>query len=610
MSNLKYEVEKRTFGELKGKIEIPRFQRGLVWGEEKKKEFIRTLKAGLPIGVLLVSKKDENTYLIIDGLQRFTTMTDYSRNYFKYIDKTEITDHDIYSIVLSSTKTRNNFEGYRDDVRQQQYEEMREIIATGISHGQGNHLTISRAIANELCRGIAAVDASDREAITDAVYTIVTNIDSKAKIDDIEIPLIIFKGNEDELANIFQKLNQEGVKLSKYDVFAATWLEHTVTVEDDSEFIEYVVDKYETARQESGLEIASYDPEDMKQSGVLTVFEYAYAVGKALMTKCKKLFPKKENAKVDSIGFLLLAELLGLTYQDMGKLAETMDQYPNINFKQFKDCILECGSIVEGALVPFIEAPRKARNGTRASLVCHAELQIISYIIVIFKLKYDITKDRGIVAKVGSARDINKVREHLHKHYLFDILRDYWSGSGDTKLEEIISDPTTCRYVRSVSRDEFEWAILSWMNENNEKESVVQVSAETKLFLNYLLRTGSAYNERTDYDVEHCVPKDVVKKYYHQRNILVPMSVACNLIYIPAKDNRRKGEETYYQRQETEPQTYTLNQDQLDALGYPSRTDLEFLNSTATINESNYRSYLVERKRTITNKFLDALYGE
>ena len=608
---LKYEVQKKTFGELKDQIEIPRFQRGLVWGPAKKKGFIKTLKSGLPIGVLLVSKNAEGKYLIIDGLQRFTTMTDYSRNYFQYIDKTEISDADIYSVILASPSARSNFEAYKDEDRQKQFEEMREIIASGISQGQGkNHLVISRQITDDLCKKIAAIDQSDRDAFIDQIYEIVTNIDKKAKIDDIEIPLIIFKGSDDELADIFQKLNQEGVKLSKYDVFAASWIEDTVTVENDPTFIDFVVQKYESSREKSGLEIASYDPDEMKQSGVLTVFEYAYAVGKALMSKCKKLFQQKESDKVDSIGFLILAELLGLTYQDMGKLAKTIKLYPKVDFGKLKDCILECGGIVENALASFIDSPIKSNAGSRTSLACHSELQIASYIIVVFKLKYDITQDDGIVSNPSSYKNVNKVKENLYKHYLYDILRDHWAGSGDAKLEDIISDPTTCRYMRDVSRKDFEVTINSWMEENNNKGEVKSISAETKLFLNYLLRKSTAYDTTIDYDIEHCVPKDVVNKYYHQRNINVPMSAACNLVYIPSKDNRSKGEYTYYQRQQNDPNTFSLNQAQLDALGYPSKVDLAFTDATNTLTKENYEAYLAERKFTLTKKFLDQLYGE
>ena len=95
----KYEIAVKKFSEIKDKIKIPKFQRGLVWGESKKREFIKTLKSGLPIGVLLVAPEDDK-YLVIDGLQRFTTMLDYSRDYFKYVDKSEITDSDLYSIIV------------------------------------------------------------------------------------------------------------------------------------------------------------------------------------------------------------------------------------------------------------------------------------------------------------------------------------------------------------------------------------------------------------------------------------------------------------------------------------------------------------------------------
>ena len=86
MSELKYKVEKFKFSELQGKVAVPRFQRGLVWGTQKKRSFIRTLKQGLPIGTLLLYPEGDE-FLIIDGLQRYTTMLDYSRAYFEYVEE-------------------------------------------------------------------------------------------------------------------------------------------------------------------------------------------------------------------------------------------------------------------------------------------------------------------------------------------------------------------------------------------------------------------------------------------------------------------------------------------------------------------------------------------
>ena len=485
---------------------------------------------------------------------------------------------------------------------------MRDIVVDKISNGQGQNLNqISKNAASELCKKIAAIPDSDLLDVLEAVYVVVEKIANQAKIDDIQIPLIIFKGKEDELADIFQKLNQEGVRLSKYDVFAATWINKYVTVKNDPTFIDFIISKYESAQQESDLDISSYDPEEMKQKGELTVFEYAFAVGKALKAKCKKLFPKDNDTKIDSIGFLVLAELMGLTYQHMGNLATTIEKYKNLDFKQFKDAILDAGTIVENALTPYIDSPMKTKSGARASLVCHSELQLASYIIVVFKLKYDLSPDKGLSVKAKS-KELGRVREFLYKHYLYDILQGYWAGSGDSKLEEIIADPTTCRYTKDVDKTDFEMVVSKWLSDGNKKAVLTNVSADTKLFLNYLLRVSGAFNEKTNYDVEHCVPKDVVKKYYLKKSITVPMSAPCNLIYIPTSDNRSKGDMTYYQRQALDPGTFQLNEDQLDLLCYPNKQELSFVESTAKLTETNYFSFLDSRRNNIANRFINSLY--
>lgn len=602
----KYDIEIKKFSDLKDKIDIPKFQRGLVWSKTKKVAFIRSLKAGLPIGVLLLSKKGDK-YLIVDGLQRFTTMNEYAKDFFSYIDKSEISDSDLMSIVLSSEDARNIFDGYIVSARNLQFEQMRTIIANQISEGQDKDLfQISLDTASELCKKISAFPDKDLTKIQGATYRIVNRIDSEAKIDDIEIPLIVFTGEDSELADIFQKLNQEGVKLSKYDVFAATWSNRTVVVNNDPAFIDFIIKKYETAKKESDLEIEAYDPDEMKRTGELTVFEYVFAVGKALMDRCKKLFPKMNDAKIDSIGFLILTELMGLSYQNMDKLADKITEYKHLDFKKLKDAILDAGSIVENALSPYIESPVKPKRGKRTSLVCHSELQLASYIIVVFKLKYNLDSKAGLTTNPRS-KELTRVKENLYRHYLYDILKGHWSGSGDSKLEEIIANPTTCRYTRDVAKDEFEMAVSSWLSDGNKRGSLMNVSTETKLFLNYLLRTSGIFQDRYSYDVEHCVPKDVLKKYYQIKT--VPVSPACNLVYIPSSDNRSKGEQTYYQRQQDDPGTFKLNQDQLDKFGYPSKQELLFVESTTTLTEDNYFSFLASRKEYLLHRFIVSLYG-
>ena len=605
---LKYELAQIKFSELKDKIEIPKFQRGLVWGGEKKKEFIRSLKSGLPIGVLLLSKAESGKYLVIDGLQRFTTMLEYSRDYFSYIDPSEITDSDVISIIISSNDAKDMYDLHLESAKATIRDKVRKIIVENIRTGVNKNLNqISRLTAQQLCKEIPEFPDKDVMEILDAVYVIVDKFSTAARIEDIEIPLIIFNGKEDELATVFQKLNQEGVKLSKYDVFAATWCGHTVNVSGDTDFIKQIIRKYDASQEKSGLEISNYDPEEMLKTGQLTAFEYAFALGKELIDRCPILFnAKKDDSKVESIGFLILAELLGLSYQDMNKLASEMDRNDKLDFIKLKDAIIDTARNVQSALGDYIVAP----TNKKPSLACHSELQLASYIIVLFKLRYDISLESGLVDKGNKAKEIKEFRRFLSKHYLYDILRGYWSGSGDTKLEEIIADPYTCRYVKDVSRDSFEQAISEWLVSLNKKSSLTTVSAETKLFLNYLLRlfVNPADIAKTEYDIEHCVPKKVLQDYFVKKNIAVPVSAACNLVYIPKSENRGKGDMTYYQKQKKDASSYTLNADALDTLCYPLVTELEFVESVSTLTAENYFAFLADREKYITHRMITKLY--
>jgi len=606
---LKYEVKTKKFSYLKDKITVPRFQRGLRWGREKQKAFIKTLKAGLPVGTLLLYPEGagNNKYLVVDGLQRFTAMLKYTQNYFEYVEPDEFTDSDLMAIILSSKDAKEIYDKYQHKDQQRVFNEMRAIIASNIKGRQENDnlLQITKRIREELCQKIAILPKEDGGEIDDVVYQIVEKIDKEASIDDIEVPVIIFKGDKGELADIFQKLNQEGVKLSKYEVFAATWLNHFVTVNDDPEFIDHVIKKYEAAQNDLDLEIADYDPDEMRKTGKLTLFEYAFAVGKALKNSCKLLFPNVDDNEVDSIGFLILTEIVHIPYQKMGRLADELVKYKKLDYKELADAIVTSAKTVEDALKAYLESPVKGR---KKSLACHAEYQIASYIITIFELRYNLDMETGLKVNDKNKKVIARIKQYLYKHYLFDILKGTWAGSGDSKLEQIIADPTTCRYTNDVAKDEFETAISAWLDESNSKVKLVNVSAETKLFLNYLLRNKKYNTGGVSYDIEHCVPKTIIKHFYEKKGISVPMSSVCNLVYIPGTDNRSKGDLTYYQRQKEKPDTYLLNQEQLDDLVYPRREELSFLESTDTITEEAYFKFLKNRKDIILKTMMDRLY--
>ena len=171
---LKYELAQIKFKDLRGQIKIPRFQRGLVWNEEKKGEFIRTLKAGLPIGVLLLSKAPNGKYHVIDGLQRFSTMVDYANDYFKYVNASEITDTNIVSIILASDYASHFYDSFPDKQKESFRESIRKIIVNNIREGRNKNLhQISKNICQQLCADLPEFHKDDAWNIMDPTFVIV-----------------------------------------------------------------------------------------------------------------------------------------------------------------------------------------------------------------------------------------------------------------------------------------------------------------------------------------------------------------------------------------------------------------------------------------------------
>ena len=101
------------------KIEIPKFQRNLVWAKEQKRDFIDSLKRGYPIGTLLFYESPETDirkYSLIDGLQRSSTIKEFVERPTDFFDKEDLDDDTINNLYnfFSPTLSFEEFENDKD----------------------------------------------------------------------------------------------------------------------------------------------------------------------------------------------------------------------------------------------------------------------------------------------------------------------------------------------------------------------------------------------------------------------------------------------------------------------------------------------------------------
>ena len=102
-----WKVKTYTTSELAKKIKnkelsVPPYQRGQVWSDKQEDFFISSIKSKFPFGCILLYKRAEGDYQLIDGLQRITTICRYLNNPTKFFKNEDLDDEfldEIYTII-------------------------------------------------------------------------------------------------------------------------------------------------------------------------------------------------------------------------------------------------------------------------------------------------------------------------------------------------------------------------------------------------------------------------------------------------------------------------------------------------------------------------------
>lgn len=360
-------------------IKIPMFQRNLVWSKDQKKLFIDSVKKGFPIGTLLFfNQKNENTYSLIDGLQRSSTIADFVEDPSKYFGFDDINEDDIRALhELFQSKT---------DVK-----EFVKVIKNDIEKFISENDITSAKVINQL--SIQLINDYN-ESMFDPGLVISTGdilastIDTyNKKISDMKnaiMPVMIFSGNESDLPTVFERINNQGTQLGKYQIYAASWAVNNVSVKvDNEEIIKYITDKYDDFQSE-GFVIQDYDKDEIVESKEISIFEYALGFGKYISEKYENLFTKDKNIQdINQAGFELLNACFGRPNKDIKNLNLLLEK---VEINKLEKRVLEIIDYVNLILNPYIAFKGNSRN---SNTLFHAQNQIISIIATTFREKYD-----------------------------------------------------------------------------------------------------------------------------------------------------------------------------------------------------------------------------
>lgn len=597
------------------KIEVPMFQRNLVWSAQQKKDFIDSLKKGYPIGTLLFYElPGEKTYSLIDGLQRSSTIKEFVSEPTKFFMTQDLDDSTIKKLYDLFGLT-SDYDSFSEEVSKEIQEYMTEC-------DWSNKLNLHVNLATKLLEKYIPQGYDKLIQLISIVQPCIQDfIDLYDAITDIIVPVLVFSGDESELPTVFERINNSGTQLGKYQIYAATWAVNNYTVQvENNKIIEKITDKYD-AFVEKGYVLQEYDKSEIERTKTVSVFEYALGFGKYICEKYTNLFFDDDKVQdINQVGFEILNACFGQKNSDIKSLDKLLN---SVDINQLERCVIEAIEKVDSILRPYITFKGNARKkDTR--VIYHPQNQIISMIACVFREMYgtnDASQRVNLFRKNASWKSTEpSLIENLPQHYIYDILAKYWSNGGNGKIYKLLNNN---KYIKPIERELWDSRLDEWFSlslTRNEKTSVKSAKLEEKLFLNYIyVNIFSVYDQTSDtkkFDIEHLAPKEQIKKIIakHKWDGL-PISSVGNICYLPEYDNRKKQDNTIYQDtrylKAIQDKGYTVKEIE-DKYTFTTSKDLDWLNRNYMDEDydsfrDNYIGFLKKHFSRLKEKFYKQL---
>ena len=540
--NQNYIVDKLTLSDLtkSGKIVIPSFQRGIVWNKEHRKDFIETVKSGDPFGVVLVSQaKPNDPYILIDGLQRLSTLKAYMTNPLEFVDENDkfIDGAKLHKLFEVKYQTK----GLQLPKVEKVDKEKKIFLKRMISIMKAKETTPkSREIWPSIAE-ILEINKNDFEVFAsfDEFYS---SFLENLELPDIIIHAIVYQGPQERLPVVFEHLNTTSVTLSKYEVFSSQWPSAKIVLNDE-EIIQSVWKKYSGLKSSSSFDVDT--TEDGIRNGGITLFEYCFAFSEILNDENKPfsyMFSKTKKS-TDPTGFDLLALACGLPINraDLIWKDEYLGSiYDSTLFISLKNAIIESINIVDSCIKNYV-------TDLKGTIIKSSSLyQVYHLIISVFNHLYELDLKKKTITKKDTTEVtewIGLFKKYAFKWYLLHRINDFWNENRQVSdLRRLLDEKNSSFYISNISRETWTEALNKFIEKSKPEATSRTISNETKLILNYLYKllinedkNRAEYFKKEDsqgntitFDIEHIVPVDKFKKFDED----LPLSSLGNLCYL------------------------------------------------------------------------------
>ena len=549
------------------KVTIPEFQRRLVWPKAKQEALIDSIKSGFPFGSLLLYKDPdtsgaEERYKLIDGLQRTQTLRQYSDHPNRSFSNDEVTD-EFLEFVANALDPFSEIDCLSEQSKADLRRLMREWVwgSRGFTeaHGWG-----ASALTEHLLSEIVGLEEETFEffrarkelvdfngAFRKRLEAFLDSIQQTSDLGKVGVPVIVYTGPSANLAEVFIRLNREGIKLSRYEIYAAQWLDHRYRIENP-DIIKAIWDKYRALEAYGfSLDVSAATPDAQSRlERDYTLFEYLFGLGQCLTQMFAHFFKPVNVDEPSPVAFNLMSACIGEGVAEK-QVRDLPQVIRGLDLSRLEECLMESVEFVSRLLKPVLSVKRYGQN---KDAYFHPDNLIITVIATAFRVRYnknDLSENEGWESK----RDT--LAKHLPMYYLDEVLhRENWGGAGDKRLADILRNEKFLKLPPSDT--EWTQALDVWFknNLNNQQQGKKYIKDDWPEYL--LLRFVFVHRLKhtESYHVQHIVPISRLTSppsYYHQND--GPINTIGNLALVTEEDFVEYGDLTfadYLKRQQRE----------------------------------------------------------
>lgn len=255
------------------KLKIPDFQRNFVWKKGKKEQLLESLFRGFPIGAITLYQ-DDNAYYIIDGLQRINTLSQYLSCPYSVIPFSKF-----YTKIEADITVFLNEKGLAD-----QSSQLKKQIQQW--YGSLKQLYEYEKISM-LYRVLNPEHQKKPSPFSDLalVEELLDLLKGAIEIAHDDIALIIYKGDKNDLPDLFKNINTGSVALSQYEILQSVWNDYFL---DETKLPE----TFDAFNRELVLIQDDYDIRAVKERGTFDIFKNIVGLNHLICCKeeCGTLF--------------------------------------------------------------------------------------------------------------------------------------------------------------------------------------------------------------------------------------------------------------------------------------------------------------------------------